>query len=167
MSTDSTSPKGALDGVRVLDFTAVMAGPYCTRLLADIGADVIKVEAPEGDMIRPPPGPFAGWRTAYFGQLNAGKRSLVLDLKKPEAVEVARALARCSDVVVENFRPGVMGHLGLDYETLSADDPRLIYCSISGYGQSGPSATKPAYAPIIHAASGFDLAHMGYQTDVE
>jgi len=158
---------GALDGVRVLDFTAVMAGPYCTRLLADVGADVIKVEAPEGDMIRPPPGPFAGWRSAYFGQLNAGKRSLVLDLKIPAGLEVARELARRSDVVVENFRPGVMRRLGLDYATLEADNPRLIYCSISGYGQTGPSATKPAYAPIIHAASGFDLAHMGYQTNVD
>jgi CoA:oxalate CoA-transferase len=167
MSADRPLPEGALDGVRVLDFTAVMAGPYCTRLLADVGADVIKVEAPEGDMIRPPPGPFAGWRSAYFGQLNAGKRSLVLDLKKPEALEVARALARCSDVVVENFRPGVMRRLGLGYETLSAENPRLIYCSISGYGQSGPAADKPAYAPIIHAASGFDMAHLGYQDGAE
>ena len=163
-----SDPKtGALDGLRVLDFTAVMAGPYCTRLLADVGADVIKVEAPEGDMIRPPAGAFAGWRSAYFGQLNAGKRSLVLDLKIPAAVEVARDLARRSDVVVENFRPGVMQRLGLDYATLAADNPRLIYCSISGYGQTGPSATKPAYAPIIHAASGFDIAHMGYQTNVD
>lgn len=158
---------GALDGVRVLDFTAVMAGPYCTRLLADVGADVIKVEPPEGDMIRPPPGPFAGWRSAYFGQLNAGKRSLVLNLKIPAGLEVARELARRSDVVVENFRPGVMQRLGLDHATLMADNPRLIYCSISGYGQTGPSATKPAYAPIIHAASGFDLAHMSYQTHVD
>jgi CoA:oxalate CoA-transferase len=164
---DGTPPKGALEGVRVLDFTAVMAGPYCTRLLADIGADVIKVEAPDGDMIRPPPGPFAGWRSAYFGHLNAGKRSVVLDLKTPEGLEVARALARCSDVVVENFRPDVMRRLGVDYETLSAENPSLIYCSISGYGQSGPGADKPAYAPIIHAASGFDLAHLSYQDDGE
>jgi CoA:oxalate CoA-transferase len=167
MSMGDTLPKGALDGVRILDFTAVMAGPYCTRLLADVGADVIKVEAPEGDMIRPPPGPFAGWRSAYFGQLNAGKRSMVLDLKKPEGLEVARALARRSDVVVENFRPDVMRRLGLDYECLAAENPRLVYCSISGYGQAGPAADKPAYAPIIHAASGFDLAHMGYQDNVE
>jgi crotonobetainyl-CoA:carnitine CoA-transferase CaiB-like acyl-CoA transferase len=167
MSTDITPPKGALDGVRVLDFTAVMAGPYCTRLLADVGADVIKVEGPEGDMIRPPAGPFAGWRSAYFGQLNAGKRSLVLNLKRPEALEVARALARRSDVVVENFRPGVMRRLGVDYETLSAENPGLIYCSISGYGQSGPAADKPAYAPIIHAASGFDMAHLGYQDEAD
>jgi crotonobetainyl-CoA:carnitine CoA-transferase CaiB-like acyl-CoA transferase len=164
--TERSEANGALEGVRVLDFTAVMAGPYCTRLLADVGAEVLKVEAHDGDMIRPP-GDFAGWRSAYFGQLNAGKKSLVLELKTAGGLEIARDLAAQSDIVVENFRPGVMRRLGLDYETLSAANPRLIYCSISGYGQTGPMAEKPAYAPIIHAASGFDYAHMGYQRDAE
>ena len=166
MSHETPKAAGALDGIRVLDFTAVMAGPYCTRLLADLGAEVIKVEPFQGDLIRPT-GEFSGWRSAYFGQLNAGKKSMVLELKKPQGLKIARELAAKSDVVVENFRPGVMNRLGLGYEILSASNPRLIYCAISGYGQSGPAANKAAYAPIIHAASGFDLAHMGYQENAD
>ncbi len=101
--------------------------------------------------------------SAVFGQLNAGKKSLVLDLKSPEAVEVVRRLVASTDILVENFRPGVMRRLKLDYDGLRQINPQLIYCSISGYGQTGPSAELPAYAPVIHAASGYDMAHLSYQ----
>ena len=153
---------GALDRLRVLDFTTTIAGPHCGRLLADLGAEVIKIEAPEGDMMRTRP-PLRNGASTSFGQLNAGKKSLVLDLKRPQAVEAVRRLVATADVVVENFRPGVMRRFGLDYEALAPIKPELIYCAISGYGQTGPSSQLPAYAPVIHAASGYDLAHMAYQ----
>jgi crotonobetainyl-CoA:carnitine CoA-transferase CaiB-like acyl-CoA transferase len=153
---------GALGGLRVLDFTTTIAGPHCTRLLADLGAEVIKIEAPEGDMMRTRP-PLRNGASTSFGQLNAGKKSIVLDLKTPQGVEAVRRLTATADVVVENFRPGVMRRFGLDYQALSLIKPELVYCAISGYGQTGPSSQLPAYAPVIHAASGFDLAHMAYQ----
>jgi len=153
---------GALERIRVLDFTTTIAGPHCTRLLADLGAEVIKIEAPEGDMMRTRP-PLRNGASTSFGQLNAGKKSIVLDLKTPPAVEAVRRLVATADVVVENFRPGVMRRFGLDYEALAPIQPELIYCAISGYGQTGPSSQLPAYAPVIHAASGYDLAHMAYQ----
>jgi CoA:oxalate CoA-transferase len=152
----------ALDRLRVVDFTTTIAGPHCTRLLADLGAAVIKVEPPEGDMMRSRP-PLRDGASTSFGQLNAGKQSVVLDLKRPEAVAAARRLVATADVLVENFRPGVMRRFGLDYPALQALQPSLVYCAISGYGQSGPSAGLPAYAPVIHAASGYDLAHLAYQ----
>jgi crotonobetainyl-CoA:carnitine CoA-transferase CaiB-like acyl-CoA transferase len=151
-----------LGGLRVLDFTTTIAGPHCTRLLADLGAEVIKIEAPEGDMMRSRP-PLRNGASTSFGQLNAGKRSIVLDLRAPQAVEAARRWVGTADVVVENFRPGVMRRFGLDYDALAAIKPELVYCAISGYGQTGPSSQLPAYAPVIHAASGYDLAHMAYQ----
>jgi len=153
---------GPLDGMRVLDFTTTIAGPYCTRMMADLGAEVIKIETAEGDMMRSRP-PLRDGASTSFGQLNAGKHSIVLDLKRPEAREVVRRLLTTCDFVVENFRPGVMARFGLDYETVSKRHQELIYCSISGYGQTGPSSGLAAYAPAIHAASGFDLAHMAYQ----
>jgi len=153
---------GALSGLRVLDFTTTIAGPHCTRLLADLGAEVIKIEAPDGDMMRTRP-PLRNGASTSFGQLNAGKKSIALDLKSPAAVEAIRRLVTSADVVVENFRPGVMRRFGLDYEALRPIKPDLVYCAISGYGQTGPSAELPAYAPVIHAASGYDLAHMAYQ----
>jgi crotonobetainyl-CoA:carnitine CoA-transferase CaiB-like acyl-CoA transferase len=156
---------GALDGVRVLDFTTTIAGPHCTRLLADLGAEVIKVEAPQGDMMRTRP-PLRDGASTSFGQLNAGKKSIALDLKSPAAVAAVKRLAATADVVVENFRPGVMRRFGLDYDSLWPIKPDLVYCAISGYGQTGPSAGLPAYAPVIHAASGYDLAHMAYQGEV-
>lgn len=159
-------PSGPLTGLRVLDFTIMMAGPACTRLLADLGADVIKVEAPEGDHIRTRP-PLRSGHSTYFGQLNCGKRSVALDLKKPESLSVVRRLVEESDVVVENFRPGVMARLGLDYGSLAKINPGLVYCSISGFGQTGPAASKPAYAPVIHAASGYDMANLRYQDDID
>lgn len=157
---------GPLDGLKILDFTIMMAGPLCTRLLADVGAEIIKVEAPEGDHIRTRP-PLRDGNSTYFGQLNCGKESIALDLKQPAALAIARRLAAAADVVVENFRPGVMKRLGLDHATLARDNPGLVYCSISGFGQTGPAAAKPAYAPVIHAASGFDLANLYYQDGQE
>ena len=153
---------GALSGLCVLDFTTTIAGPHCGRLLADLGAEVIKIEAPDGDMMRTRP-PLRNGASTSFGQLNAGKKSVALDLKSPAAVEAVRRLVTRADIVVENFRPGVMRRFGLDYEALRPLKPDLVYCAISGYGQTGPSAELPAYAPVIHAASGYDLAHMAYQ----
>src|SRR5262245_32179290 len=151
-----------LDGLRVLDLTTTIAGPHCARLLADVGASVIKIESPEGDMMRTRP-PLRDRASTSFGQLNAGKQSIALDLKQPAAVEIVKRLAARSDVLVENYRPGVMRRLGLDYPVLAAAHPALIYCAISGYGQTGPSSGRPAYAPVIHAASGYDIAHLSYQ----
>ena len=142
----------AFSGLKVLDFTTTIAGPHCTRMLADLGADVIKVESGDGDMMRTRL-PLRSGASALFGQLNAGKKSLVLDLKSSAAAAAIRALVRQSDILVENFRPGVMERFGFDYARLAKLNPRLIYCSISGYGQSGPAADQPAYAPTIHAAS--------------
>ena len=153
---------GALSGLRVLDFTTTIAGPHCTRMLADLAAEVIKIEAPDGDMMRTRP-PMRSGASTSFGQLNAGKKSVALDLKSPAAVEAVRRLATTAEVVVENFRPGVMRRFGLDYDALKLIKPDLVYCAISGYGQTGPSAELPAYAAVIHAASGYDLAHMAYQ----
>lgn len=151
-----------LDGVRVLDFTAVVAGPYCTRLMADLGADVLKIEPLDGELMRHTP-PLRDGVSALFAQLNAGKRSLALDLKQPAAIELVHGLLARYDVVVENYSPGVMARFGLDYATLSGTHPRLVMCSISGFGQSGPDAHKPAFAPIVHAWSGYDAVTLGYQ----
>jgi CoA:oxalate CoA-transferase len=151
-----------LTGVRVLDFSTTIAGPHCSRLMADMGADVIKIEAPEGELMRSRPVQRAGAGT-MFGQLNAGKRSIVLDLKRPEAIAAVKKLVKTVDILVENYRPGVMKRLGLDYEELAKINPRLVYGAISGYGQTGPGAGRPAYAPVIHASTGFDRAHMFYQ----
>ncbi|MGI4815149.1 MAG: CaiB/BaiF CoA transferase family protein [Janthinobacterium lividum] len=163
---DQEKPSNAapqpLRGVRILDFTAMMAGPYATRMLSDLGAEVIKVESAEGDHIRRSP-PVRNGASAYFGHLNAGKQSIVLDLKNPEAIETIFKLCENVDAVVENFRPGVMKRLGLDYETLAARFPKLIYCSVSGFGQSGPDAKRPAYAQVVQALSGYDSVQQYYQ----
>src|ERR1700693_4996445 len=119
-----------LAGVRVLDFTTIVSGPNCTRLLADLGAEVFKIEPPEGDFIRIQP-PLRAGKSAYFASLNCGKKSLAIDLRKPQAPELIRELAAKCDVVVENSRPGVMRRLGLDYPTLEKINPRIVYCSIS------------------------------------
>ena len=143
---------GILDGIRVLDFTAMMSGPYATRLMADLGAEVVKIEPPEGDHIRTRP-PSRQGRSTYFAQLNAGKKSLALDLKKPEAIDLVKRLAAGADVVVENYRPGVMQRLGLDYETLAAINPRLVYCSISGFGDAA-GKDLPGYDLLVQAVGG-------------
>jgi CoA:oxalate CoA-transferase len=152
----------ALSGLVALDFSTTIAGPHCARLLADLGAEVIKIEPPEGDIMRARL-PTRNGASAVYGELNAGKKSVVLDLKKKDAADAARRLVRMADVLVENYRPGVMRRLGLDYAVLAPLNPRLIYCAISGYGQTGPSALLPAYAPVIHASSGYDRAHLAYQ----
>jgi len=127
-----------------------------------MGAEVIKIESADGETMRIRP-PVRNGFSSLFGHLNAGKKSLVLDLKSPDAVDAIRRLVKSADIVVENFRPGVMRRLKLDYASLQPLNPKLIYCSISGYGQTGPSAELPAYAPVIHAASGYDMAHLSYQ----
>ena len=159
---DERNATGSLHGLRVLDFSTTIAGPHCTRMLADTGAEVIKIEAAEGETMRIRP-PVRNGCSSLFGQLNAGKKSVVLNLKSPEAVSVIRHLVGEADILVENFRPGVMRRLKLDYASMQSLNPKLVYCSISGYGQTGPSAELPAYAPVIHAASGYDMAHLAYQ----
>src|SRR5712672_4640967 len=153
---------GTFTGLRVLDFSTTIAGPHCTRMFADMGAEVIKIETDEGETMRTRP-PVRNRCSTAFGQLNVGKNSLVLDLKSPKGVEAVRRLVATADVLVENFRPGVMRRLKLDYASLHELNPKLIFCSISGYGQTGPSAELPAYAPVIHAASGYEMAHLAYQ----
>jgi crotonobetainyl-CoA:carnitine CoA-transferase CaiB-like acyl-CoA transferase len=166
MKPDRPSVEGALAGVRVLDFSAMIAGPYCTSLLAGAGAEVIKLEPPEGDYMRSRE-PVKDGFGLYFAVNNAGKKSVALDLKNAAAAALVRELIDRSDVVVENFRPGVMKRLGFDAATLRGANPRLVYCSISGYGQEGAHASLPAYAPIVQAASGYDLANLGYQNGIE
>ncbi|MEV0057522.1 CoA transferase [Saccharopolyspora shandongensis] len=153
-----------LAGVKVVDFTIMIAGPYGGRLLADAGAEVIKVESPEGDPMRRRT-PIRDGASSYFGSLNAGKKSVALNLKETADRELALGLIAEADVLIENFRPGVMAKLGLDYGTCSGVNPAMVYCSISGYGQSGPKAMYPAYAPIVHAMSGYDITNMAYQRD--
>jgi crotonobetainyl-CoA:carnitine CoA-transferase CaiB-like acyl-CoA transferase len=158
---EPTAAAGALCGVRVLDFTMIIAGPYTTRLMADLGAEVIKVEPETGDLARGSSARRQG-KSTFFAQLNCGKRSLSLDLKRPEAVALLLDLAAHADVIVENFRPGVMERLGLGYERVRERRPDIVYCSISGFGQTGPDAGRAAYAPIIQALSGYDLAQLSY-----
>ena len=158
----SKGTAGVLKGIRVLDFTAMMAGPYCARWLSDLGAEVIKVEPPEGDHMRTR-APVRDGQSAYFGHLNAGKQCIAIDLKKPQGVALANRLAKECDVVLEAFRPGVMNRLGLGIEQLRAQNPRLVACSISGFGQDNSASHFPAYAPVIHAASGYYMANFGYQ----
>ena len=153
VTSPATSSERPLSGVRVLDLSRVLSGPHCTRMLADMGADVIKIEPPAGDLTR-----FATPRrnglSSYFVQQNVGKRNLSLDLATPEGAEILLALAEHADVLVENYRPGVMARLGLDADTMRARNPRLIYASISGYGQTGPWVTRRAYAPVVEAEAG-------------
>ena len=143
-----------LAGLRVLDMTQVLSGPYCTQILADLGAEVIKLEPPAGDLARAMQPHFIGDDSVYYVALNRNKRSIALDLKKPEGVELVRRLiARC-DVVVENNRPGVLDRLGLAASDLRAQNPRLVWCAISGFGQDGPYRDKPAYDMIVQALAG-------------
>jgi CoA:oxalate CoA-transferase len=156
-----------LAGLTVVDFTRVLAGPYCTRLLSDLGARVIKIERPgEGDDTRRGHAQVEPGRTdqgTYFIRINAGKWSLALDLAHPKAREVVADLARVSDVVVENFLPGVVAKLGCDYAALATVKPDLVYCSISGFGQSGPLRLQPAFHHIVNAMSG--IMYLEQQTD--
>lgn len=147
-----------LHGIRVIDLSAVVSGPMATGLLADQGADVIKVEPHSGDLTRVI-GPAKGDISAMFASINRGKRSVVLDLKHPQGRAVLEQLIATADVLVENFRPGVMQRLGLGYDTLGARHPLLIYLSIAGLGHDGPQAGFRVYDPVIQAVSGFADAH--------
>ena len=146
---------GLLDDIRVLDLSRVLAGPYCTMVLADYGADVIKVEEPEaGDGTRSWGPPWVGDQSAYFLAANRGKRSLTVNLKSAAGIAIVQRLAAQSDVVIENFKVGGAAKLGLDYGALSASNPRLVYCSLTGYGQTGPYRDRPGYDFIIQAQGG-------------
>jgi formyl-CoA transferase len=143
-----------LDGILVADFSRVLAGPYCTMMMGDLGADVVKVEAPEGDDTRRWGPPYVGGESAYYLSCNRNKRSIVLDLGTDEGRGWARKLAVQSDVLVENHRLGTMERWGLGYEELAQENPCLIYCSISGYGRTGPNADLPGYDYVIQGAGG-------------
>lgn len=144
-----------LDDIRILDLSRVLAGPYCTMVLADYGAEVIKVEEPgAGDGTRAWGPPWVGDQSAYFLAANRNKRSITVDLKTPEGQQIIHELAAHADVVIENFKVGGAAKLGLDYATLAARNPRLVYCSITGYGQTGPYKDRPGYDFIIQAQGG-------------
>jgi formyl-CoA transferase len=144
-----------LSGYRVLDLSRILAGPYCTMILGDQGAEVIKVERPgTGDDTRTWGPPFAAGESTYYLCCNRNKKSIVVDLKKPAGVELVRELAEVSDVLVENFTPGLMTRLGLDYETLHKLNPRLVYASITAYGQNGPYRDRPGYDMVLSAVGG-------------
>jgi formyl-CoA transferase len=149
----SISNSALLEGITVLDMTQVMAGPYCAMLLCDMGADVIKIEPPDGDWTRNLAGA-VGAESPAFNAVNRGKRGIVLDLKQRAAQEIFRRLSATADVVIENYRPGVMTRFGLDYASLSPANPRLIYASISGYGQTGPDAAKGGFDLVAQGISG-------------
>ena len=143
-----------LDGVRILDISRVLSGPYCSMVLADLGAEVIKVEPPGGDETRTWPPFYPNGESGYFLALNRNKKGMVLNLKHPEGKKVLFDLAKKSDVVIENFTPGVVKRLGIDYESIKKINPKIIYCSISGFGQTGPYSKKKAYDPVIQAIGG-------------
>ena len=153
--TGAVPDTGPLAGFRVLDLSRVLAGPYCTMLLGDLGADVIKVEQPgKGDDTRHWGPPFEAGASAYFLCCNRNKRSVTIDLSTAEGQALVRSLARCSDVLVENFLPGKLRRFGLDHETLCAENEKLVYCSITGFGQSGPRHMQPGYDILVQALSG-------------
>jgi len=154
-----------LAGIKVLDFTRVLAGPFVSRMLSDLGADVVKVEPPEGDMTRSI-GRKINDLSGYFTQQNAGKRAICVDLSRPGAAELMLQLAAQADIVLENFRPGIMAGFGLGWEHLSAVNPQLVMLSISGFGQTGPERDRASYAPIIHGETGL-LARQQYVTGAD
>jgi CoA:oxalate CoA-transferase len=153
-----------LEGVRVLDLSRVVSGPFAGRMLADLGADVVKLEPPEGDLARIW-GQSRHGLSGFYTQQNAGKRNVCIDLKHPEGADVARQLAAYADVVIENFRPGVMDRLGLGWGALHEINPRLVLLSISGFGQTGPAAERQAYAPVIHAEAGLIARQAAFDGD--
>ena len=145
--------KHAFEGIKVVDLAAYIAGAYCSALLTDMGAEVVKVESPTGDGFRALGGGFQGW--------NRGKRGMVVDLTKPEGREILHTMVKDADVVMENYRPGVSERLGANYETLAEINPGIIYCSITGYGSSGPFSERPAFDPLMQAQSGAMAAQGG------
>jgi len=152
-SSAPQQPQRPLQGLRILDFSRVLTGPHATRMLCDLGAEIIKIEPPDGDLTRFT-NPRVNSLSTYFIQQNAGKKNISLDMSKPEAVAIVKQLVMHADILIENFRPGVMKKLGLDYASLSALNPKLIYASITGYGQTGPWVHRRAYAPVVGAESG-------------
>ena len=144
----------SLNGIRVLDLSRVLAGPYCTMVLGDLGADVIKVESPEGDETRGWGPPFSEGESAYYLCVNRNKRSIIVDFKTEDGRRIIHELIKRSDVLVENFRPGTLARFSLDFEAASAINPNLIYCSITGFGQTGPLRDKPGYDFMIQAMGG-------------
>ena len=150
-----------LDGVIVVDFTRVLAGPTCTRILVELGASVTKIEPPAGDLAR------AGWpvidkNSGYYLQLNGGKRNLCIDLNWPEARQIVFDLCAKADVIAENYRPGTMESFGLDYDAVAAINPRVVYVSMTGYGQDSPWSGRPAFAPTVQAESGATATHLAH-----
>lgn len=143
-----------LHGIRVLDLSRVLAGPYCTMVLGDLGADVIKVESPDGDETRAWGPPFTNGESAYYLCVNRNKRSIVVDFKTDEGRKILQELVKQSDVLVENFRPGTLARFSLDYESASRANPNLIYCSITGFGQTGPLRDRPGYDFMIQGMGG-------------
>ena len=144
-----------LANVRVLDLSRVLSGPFCTRMLCDLGAEIIKIETGAGDATRLFP-PFKAGHAHYFTQFNAGKKSLALNLRHPKGLDLFKKLVLRSDVVLENFRPGTMTKMGLGYPVLKEINPRIIFCSISGFGQDGPEAKRLAYTDNVQASCGLD-----------
>ena len=147
-----------LAGLKVLDFTRALAGPFASRMLSDLGADVVKVEPPDGDVTRIW-GAVKGGVPGYYHQQNAGKRNVCLDLRADGAKKLVHDLVKQVDIVLENYRPGVMARLGLSYADLSSANPHIIMLSISGFGQDGPESHRPAYAPVVHAEAGLIKRH--------
>lgn len=152
---------GPLAGVRVLDLSSVITGPFCTMMMADLGADVIKIEAPVGDILRHLSMTFKAGFGSWFVNFNRNKRSIVLDLKQPAARDAILEMVKHSDVFVQNLRPGVIERLGLDYQTVRAQNPKIVYLSISGFGPKGPYANKPVYDPVIQGVSGLAFVQGG------
>jgi CoA:oxalate CoA-transferase len=166
---NQTTPPSPLAGLKVLDMSRVLAGPFAGRMLCDLGADVVKVEPPEGDVTRLW-GSVVCNVSGYYAQQNSGKRNISIDLKQSTGVGLLKSLASKADILIENFRPGVMDRFGLDYTTLAALNPGLIMLSISGFGQTGPERERAAYAPVVHAEIGFlqrqsEIAH-SYPVDL-
>jgi crotonobetainyl-CoA:carnitine CoA-transferase CaiB-like acyl-CoA transferase len=155
---ESTRGDAPLSDLRVLDLSRVMAGPYAGRLLRDMGADVVKVEPPEGDITRTW-GAVQGGMSGFYSQQNAGKRNVCIDLRCAGGPSLVKRLAGVSDILIENFRPGVLARWGLAFDDLASENPRLIMLSVTGFGQTGPESHRPAYAPVLHAESGFIARH--------
>ncbi|MDB5856425.1 MAG: hypothetical protein JWQ76_114 [Ramlibacter sp.] len=154
MPTEQLKGVGLIPGLRIIDMTLFLSGPYATQILGDLGAEVLKIEPPTGDNTRVLPPNFIGEDSAYYLSCNRNKRSIALDYRKPEGVKLLEELAAVSDVFIENLKPGAMARSGITYERFKAINPRLIYCSISGFGQDGPYASRPAYDMVIQAMSG-------------
>jgi CoA:oxalate CoA-transferase len=153
-ATTPPASAGPLAGIRIVDFTLFLSGPFATQILGDLGAEVIKIEPPDGDMSRTIPPSFVDGSSTYFGSTNRNKKSVVLDMRSAEGLAAARQLVDEADAVIENFRPGKLALLGVDYASASARKPSLVWATVSGFGQDGPLRDRPAYDMIVQAMSG-------------